>query len=159
MKNTTLPSSYAQATGLYSSKESPLSLHGKVTTCLSSPRFHGRSHKNGLRYRAHAHNVGFAALFKFCGATNLTSKLLGSMAEGDDKLTVQGSKEKVVKVAPEDYTISTRECTALKVICLGDSAVGKSKYVVLIKEHHNKPCLLCLSQVNRAVPCRAIVSS
>lgn len=55
------------------------------------------------------------------------------MAERDAKLTAEssswssGSGEKIVKVSPEDYTISTKDYTSLKVICLGDSAVGKSK--------------------------------
>lgn len=56
------------------------------------------------------------------------------MAEGGDaKLTMDssagssGSKERIVKVAPEDYTLNTKDSTSLKVICLGDSAVGKSK--------------------------------
>ena len=33
----------------------------------------------------------------------------------------------VVKVKPEDYELATKDFTAVKVICLGDSAVGKSK--------------------------------
>ena len=41
--------------------------------------------------------------------------------------TSSESREKIVKVSPEDYTISTKDFTSLKVICLGDSAVGKSK--------------------------------
>ena len=55
------------------------------------------------------------------------------MAEGDEKLAAQSSagssesKEKIVKVSPEDYSADTKDRTALKVICLGDSAVGKSK--------------------------------
>ncbi len=67
------------------------------------------------------------------------------MAEGDEKLTAENSagssesKDKIVKVSPEDYTISTKDCTSLKVICLGDSAVGKSKLVnTSYREHHNK---------------------
>ena len=33
----------------------------------------------------------------------------------------------VVKVNPEDYEMVGKDHTAVKVICLGDSAVGKSK--------------------------------
>lgn len=33
----------------------------------------------------------------------------------------------VVKVKPEDYEQADKDFTAVKVICLGDSAVGKSK--------------------------------
>lgn len=33
----------------------------------------------------------------------------------------------VVKVSPEDYELQGKDHTSVKVICLGDSAVGKSK--------------------------------
>ena len=54
------------------------------------------------------------------------------MAEGGGDAgagSIQGSEsaEKIVKVSPEDYSISTKDFTSIKVICLGDSAVGKSK--------------------------------
>lgn len=35
--------------------------------------------------------------------------------------------DKIMKVSPEDYSLESKDYTALKVICLGDSAVGKSK--------------------------------
>ena len=41
-----------------------------------------------------------------------------------------GNKEKeerVTKVGPEDYASDKKDYTAIKIICLGDSAVGKSK--------------------------------
>ena len=37
------------------------------------------------------------------------------------------SKGKIVKVSPEDYSSDRKNFASLKVICLGDSAVGKSK--------------------------------
>lgn len=51
------------------------------------------------------------------------------MAESD---VVQASAssdggEKIIKVSPEDYSLDTKDSTSLKIICLGDSAVGKSK--------------------------------
>ena len=53
------------------------------------------------------------------------------MAEqGDEEVPSQSSQEsagKIVKVSPEDYTINTKDYTSIKVICLGDTAVGKSK--------------------------------
>ena len=33
----------------------------------------------------------------------------------------------VIRVKPEDYELAGKDYTAVKVICLGDSAVGKSK--------------------------------
>ena len=50
--------------------------------------------------------------------------------EGVEKVASQSSQEstgRTVKVSPEDYTVNTKDCTSIKVICLGDSAVGKSK--------------------------------
>ena len=38
-----------------------------------------------------------------------------------------GRERSVVRVNPEDYELVGKEHTAVKVICLGDSAVGKSK--------------------------------
>lgn len=38
-----------------------------------------------------------------------------------------GKERSVVKVKPEDYELVSKDHTAVKVICLGDSAVGKSK--------------------------------
>jgi len=35
--------------------------------------------------------------------------------------------EKIAKILQEDYDLDSKDCTALKIICLGDSAVGKSK--------------------------------
>ena len=52
-------------------------------------------------------------------------------AEGEGQAVAsqssQDGSEKIMKVAPEDYTINTKDFTSVKVICLGDSAVGKSK--------------------------------
>ena len=39
----------------------------------------------------------------------------------------QAGESSVVKVNPEDYESLGKDCTSVKVICLGDSAVGKSK--------------------------------
>lgn len=47
-------------------------------------------------------------------------------------LSVPGSsrnKEKIVKVSAEDCNLEDKDFTAIKIICLGDSAVGKSKLV------------------------------
>ena len=51
------------------------------------------------------------------------------MAQESSEPGVQasGSKERVVKVVPEDYSIDCKDYISIKVICLGDSAVGKSK--------------------------------
>lgn len=55
------------------------------------------------------------------------------MAEGVAEMTTLLSaedpqrKDKIVKLSPEDYNLEKKDYTALKVICLGDSAVGKSK--------------------------------
>ena len=37
------------------------------------------------------------------------------------------STSRVARVAPEDYDVVKGDYTSVKVICLGDSAVGKSK--------------------------------
>ena len=40
----------------------------------------------------------------------------------------QTAKERTaMRVIPEDYVVDGKDHTAVKVICLGDSAVGKSK--------------------------------
>ena len=39
----------------------------------------------------------------------------------------KGKPERVVRVNAEDYSAEGKDFTSLKVICLGDSAVGKSK--------------------------------
>ena len=44
----------------------------------------------------------------------------------DDQMERERS---VVRVKPEDYELESKDHTAVKVICLGDSAVGKSKSV------------------------------
>lgn len=43
------------------------------------------------------------------------------------ELPTSSSKERVVRVDPEDYSVDRKDYTSVKVICLGDSAVGKSK--------------------------------
>ena len=60
------------------------------------------------------------------------SCLLVAMAEIEVNPSVErvGSSEstgRVARVAPEDYDIDKGDYTSIKVICLGDSAVGKSK--------------------------------
>ena len=47
----------------------------------------------------------------------------GSVVVGD----LTGKERSVVKVKPEDYELVDKDFTAVKIICLGDSAVGKSK--------------------------------
>ena len=37
------------------------------------------------------------------------------------------SAERVVRVNAEDYSLDRKDYVSVKVICLGDSAVGKSK--------------------------------
>ncbi len=67
------------------------------------------------------------------------------MAEGDGKAASQSSQEsdkKIVKVSPEDYSVNTKDFTSIKVICLGDTAVGKSKWVILNKAHPNTNAFL-----------------
>ena len=55
------------------------------------------------------------------------------MAEGAAEMTTILPSEaplkadKIIKVLPEDYSLDRKEYTPLKIICLGDSAVGKSK--------------------------------
>ena len=52
------------------------------------------------------------------------------MAESDTTLVsaeVAQIENKIVRVSPEDYSVEKKEYNALKIICLGDSAVGKSK--------------------------------
>ncbi|CAI8027240.1 Rab-like protein 2A, partial [Geodia barretti] len=49
----------------------------------------------------------------------------GSVVVGD----LTGKERSVVKVKPEDYELVDKDFTAVKIICLGDSAVGKSKLV------------------------------
>lgn len=52
---------------------------------------------------------------------------MGDENPGQSSAASSESKEKIVKVSPEDYSIDKKDYTSLKVICLGDSAVGKSK--------------------------------
>ena len=55
------------------------------------------------------------------------------MAEGAAKMTTvlpnggPPKPEKTMKISQEDYNLDSKDYTALKIICLGDSAVGKSK--------------------------------
>ena len=46
---------------------------------------------------------------------------------GPSSLRSSESRDKIVKISPEDYTLDTKDFTSVKIICLGDSAVGKSK--------------------------------
>ena len=48
---------------------------------------------------------------------------------GESQAAAQSSesKERVTRANAEDYTLDKKDYTAVKVICLGDSAVGKSK--------------------------------
>ena len=48
---------------------------------------------------------------------------------GESQAAAQSSesKERVARVNAEDYSLDKKDYTAVKVICLGDSAVGKSK--------------------------------
>lgn len=58
-------------------------------------------------------------------------KLMAELQPGvEGSALAVGSAEsvgRVEKVGPEDYDLDTSDHTAVKVICLGDSAVGKSK--------------------------------
>lgn len=78
--------------------------------------------------------------------------VLGMAAQGGggSQVVVQSSesKERVVRANAEDYSLDKKDYTAVKVICLGDSAVGKSKwgelrsicYVVLNRAQHLLTC-------------------
>ena len=48
-------------------------------------------------------------------------------SEAESTAEPAGKERSVVKVNPEDYELVGKDHTAVKVICLGDSAVGKSK--------------------------------
>lgn len=52
---------------------------------------------------------------------------LGAGASEENASQGQPKERTVVKVDPEDYELQGKDHTSVKVICLGDSAVGKSK--------------------------------
>ena len=58
---------------------------------------------------------------RICGRQTMAES--GSVVVGD----LTGKERSVVKVKPEDYELVDKDHTAVKIICLGDSAVGKSK--------------------------------
>lgn len=59
--------------------------------------------------------------------TRKTMAELGAGASEEDASQGQSRERTVVKVDPEDYELQGKDHTSVKVICLGDSAVGKSK--------------------------------
>ena len=48
-------------------------------------------------------------------------------SESTESVSRSSSSSRVLKVSPEEITTDTTDCSSVKVICLGDSAVGKSK--------------------------------
>ena len=54
---------------------------------------------------------------------------MAAQGGGGSQVVLQSSesKERVVRANAEDYSLDKKDYTAVKVICLGDSAVGKSK--------------------------------
>lgn len=52
---------------------------------------------------------------------------MATQESAEPGIKASGSKERVVKVDPEDYSLDSKDYTSVKIICLGDSAVGKSK--------------------------------
>ena len=59
------------------------------------------------------------------------TKAMATQEGGESQAAAQSSesKERVARVNAEDYSLDKKDYTAVKVICLGDSAVGKSKWV------------------------------
>lgn len=57
------------------------------------------------------------------------TKAMATQEGGESQAAAQSSesKERVTRANAEDYTLDKKDYTAVKVICLGDSAVGKSK--------------------------------
>ena len=53
----------------------------------------------------------------------------GASAASASTSVPQGSNsdERVIRINAEDYSLEGKDYTSVKVICLGDSAVGKSK--------------------------------
>jgi hypothetical protein len=63
-----------------------------------------------------------------------------NMAEESASSEAQTSsdKDRVPRQSSELKISGSMDSIAVKVICLGDSAVGKSKYVILIRAHHKQ---------------------
>ena len=51
----------------------------------------------------------------------------GSAGPGPGQRAERQTEHSVVRVKAEDYELVSKDYTSVKIICLGDSAVGKSK--------------------------------